>query len=204
MNAPTMMFSRSRRACGSLRRGSGLSQLGAALRGARRRGSVVTAVALCPALLGSGCTLLIRNETAYVDDVRELVETRKQDIAECYDVALAVADPEARPSGNVTVDLTFQETKAGRKPNGGPMGKSGALDGHLRSIEVVDAKTTAPRELVDCVTRSLTGLVLEPPDHRPAHGQVSFVFEVGSDKKPGAASEDAPLDGGESSGEVAE
>lgn len=47
--------------------------------------------------------------------------------------------------------------------------------GRIVNIEVDKAKSTAPGPVVDCVTKSLNGLVLAPPDRHT--GQATFVWE---------------------------
>jgi hypothetical protein len=91
----------------------------------------------------------------YRDDTKAVLETKNNDIRACYDGVLKTAPGAA---GKVTVKFEV-ETEQGKIVN----------------VAVDKPNTTAPDPVAECVTKSITGLGISPPDKRV--GQASFVWE---------------------------
>jgi len=103
----------------------------------------------------SGCGFAARSPDMYRDDTKAVLETKSNDIRACYDGVLA-STPGA--SGKVTVKFDV-ETEHGK----------------ITAVTVDKANTTAPDAVADCVTKSIAGLGLTPPDARL--GQATFTWE---------------------------
>jgi TonB family protein len=116
------------------------------------------AVAFVDAIAACGTA---RTADAYRADTQKLLDAHQPDIEHCYQSALA-NHPDL--TGTVTVDFTVEH-------------KTGAV-----KDVAVDAKTTAPKELGDCVVQALTNMKLDPPDRD--EGKATFVFDF----KPKAGS----------------
>lgn len=125
-----------------------------------------TLIALSAVSLASlaGCSFAARSPEMYRDDTRAALETRSNDIRACYDSVLK-ASPGA--AGKVTVKFEV-ETEAGK----------------FTKVEVDKANTTAPDPVAECVTKSIDGLGIQPPDARL--GEATFVYEF-SAPPPAAA-----------------
>ena len=106
-------------------------------------------------VLVAGCSFAARSPEMYRDDTKAVLETKNNDIRACYDGVLK-GTPNA--GGKVTVKFNV-ETEAGKFTN----------------IAVDKASTTAPPEVADCVTKSINGLGVSPPDKR--EGEATFVWE---------------------------
>jgi hypothetical protein len=103
----------------------------------------------------SGCSFAARSPEMYRDDTKAVLETKNNDIRACYDGVLA-----STPGVGGKVTVTFDvETEGGKIVN----------------VVVDKANTTAPAPVAECVTKSLAGLGLNPPDKRL--GQATFVYE---------------------------
>jgi hypothetical protein len=124
----------------------------------------IKAMIIAPLLFSVGCTFYARDPDAYRQVTRELVDTRGQDIKDCYDVALQTNET---VSGNVVVNFTV-EKKTGKVMN-----------------PVVDPSTTAPPELAKCVVDAVNGLQLDPADAREGQATFTWKFEVGAPKAAG-------------------
>ena len=107
------------------------------------------------AVLVSGCSFAARSPEMYRDDTKAVLETKNNDIRACYD---GVLKGSPRAAGKVTVKFNV-DTAAGKFTN----------------IAVDAPNTTAPAEVSDCVTKSIAGLGVAPPDARL--GEATFVWE---------------------------
>ncbi len=105
--------------------------------------------------LVAGCSFAARSPEMYRDDAKAVLETKNNDIRACYDGVLKTMPAAA---GRVTVKFNV-ETEAGKFTN----------------VAVDKANTTAPAEVADCVTKSINGLGVTPPDKR--EGDATFVWE---------------------------
>jgi hypothetical protein len=121
------------------------------------------------AVLVSGCGFAARSPEMYRDDTKAVLDTKSNDIRACYDGVLK-ATPGA--AGKVTVKFEV-ETEQGKIVN----------------VAVDKANTTAPDPVAECVTKSISGLGLTPPDKRV--GQATFVWEF-SAPAPGVYASPAP------------
>ncbi|HEY5938789.1 MAG TPA: AgmX/PglI C-terminal domain-containing protein, partial [Kofleriaceae bacterium] len=111
-------------------------------------------ILLC-ALGLTACSGTKRNETLYRQDTRAVLDTRRDQIASCYDRALATAP---RSAGMVTVKFVVEK-------------KTGVF----KSATVDPAKSNATEPLVVCVLAAVRGLALDPPDSN--EGQATFVYD---------------------------
>jgi hypothetical protein len=112
----------------------------------------------------AGCSFAARSPEMYRDDTKAVLETKNNDIRACYDGVLASA-----PGSQGKVTLTFEvETEQGKIVN----------------IAVDKANTTAPDPVAECVTKSINGLGLAPPDKRT--GQATFSWEFTAPPPPSA------------------
>jgi uncharacterized protein with FMN-binding domain len=112
--------------------------------------SLVTIVSV-----STGCGAAARSPEMYRDDTKAVLDTKSNDIRACYDGVL-----KATPGvgGRVTVKFDV-ETEQGK----------------LVNITVDKAGTTAPDAVAQCVTTSINGLGLAPPDARTGNG--AYVWE---------------------------
>ncbi|WP_181234563.1 hypothetical protein [Enhygromyxa salina] len=115
----------------------------------------------------SGCVMWMRDADFYSAELTELLETHDEVIEACYDRYLAEHDPKA--AGQVVV--AFDVTKR---------------TGELTNITLDDQQSTAPEPLAACVTDQIAQMPLDPPDAKPAHAQITWVFAPGSRKRPPA------------------
>ena len=113
-------------------------------------------------VLAAGCSFAARSPEMYRDDTKAVLETKNNDIRACYDGVLK-GTPNA--AGKVTVKFNV-ETEAGKFTN----------------IAVDKPNTTAPAEVADCVTKSINGLGVSPPDKR--EGEATFVWEFAPTPAP--------------------
>lgn len=102
-----------------------------------------------------GCGFAARSPDMYRDDTKAVLESKNNDIKACYDGILKTT-PGA--GGKVTINFEV-ETEAGKIVN----------------VVVDKANTTAPAPVQECVTKSLNGLALAPPDKRL--GQATWVYD---------------------------
>lgn len=117
-------------------------------------------VALGLLLLAGGCSFHARDAGAYRDATRALLQSKNDDIKACYDAALK---ENATVSGTVVIQF-----------------KVAAKTGKLTKLDVVNAETTAPKELARCVKRAIGGLVLSPADTREGKASFRWEFQVKS------------------------
>lgn len=116
------------------------------------------------AALVTGCSFAARSPEMYRDDTKAVLETKSNDIRACYDGVLHTT-PGAQ--GKVTVKFDV-ETEQGKIVN----------------VTVDKANTTAPDPVAECVTKSINGLGLTPPDKRT--GQATFTWEFSAPPPPAA------------------
>ena len=109
----------------------------------------------------SGCSFAMRSADTYRDDTGKVLATKNDDIRSCYDGVLK-STPGAQ--GKVTVKFDVDTAQ-----------------GKITAVTVDKANTTAPDPVAECVTKSITGLVLAPPDHRK--GVAVWVYEFTSPTK---------------------
>jgi hypothetical protein len=121
------------------------------------------------AVLLSGCSFAARSPEMYRDDTKAVLETKNNDIRACYDGVL-----KATPGVGGKVTVKFEvETEQGKIVN----------------VAVDKPNTTAPDPVAECVTKSINGLGLTPPDKRV--GQATFVWEFAA-PAPGVFASPAP------------
>lgn len=107
------------------------------------------------ALAAVGCSGAIRTAEPYRDDVAKVLESKNGDVTACYNEALK-ANKEL--AGTVTVKFTVEM-------------KTGAFK---------DINTDGPPELGACVSRALTGLVLDPGDANNGDATFTYQFTPGA------------------------
>jgi hypothetical protein len=107
----------------------------------------------------AGCSFNARDAETYRKVTRDLLETRSADIKGCYDAELK-RDPKV--GGTVVVRFTVQKGS-----------------GQITAAEV-DAASTAPASLGQCVVGAISGLVLDPPDARDGNATFRWEFQVKS------------------------
>ena len=110
-----------------------------------------------------GCGFAARSPEMYRDDTKAVLDTKSNDIRACYDSVLATTPG---VGGRVTVNFEL-ETEQGKIVN----------------IAVDKAQTTAPAPLVECVTKSINGLGVAPPDKRTGQATFTWEFAVASAPK---------------------
>jgi hypothetical protein len=110
-------------------------------------------------LAGCGFT---RTPEAYRDDTRAVLEKKNDDIRACYDGVLKTSPG---LSGNVTVKFDVQEDT-----------------GKIANVTVDKAASTVPDPVADCVTKTIAGLGIAPPD---AHkGEGTWVYQFAAPAMP--------------------
>jgi hypothetical protein len=114
-------------------------------------------------LLGVGCALsacsfAARSPDMYRDDTGKALATKQEEIRACYDNVL-----KATPGAEGTVTVTFEvETEHGT----------------ISNVAVDKARTTAPEPVSSCVTKSIGGLAITPPDARKGQGMWVYEFRA--------------------------
>ena len=103
----------------------------------------------------SGCGFAARSPEMYRDDTKAVLETKSNDIRACYD---GVLKSTPGVGGKVTVKFNV-ETEQGK----------------ITNVTVDKANTTAPDAVSACVTKSIAGLGITPPDARL--GDATFTWE---------------------------
>ncbi|HTM44877.1 MAG TPA: hypothetical protein VL137_07980 [Polyangiaceae bacterium] len=106
------------------------------------------------AALTLGCQFYARSPEDYKKVTRELLETRRADIKECFDKESKASD---KAHGTVVVHFTVE-----------------AKTGKILKAEALP-ESTAPKALGDCVVAAMDGLALNPPDNRT--GDATFTYE---------------------------
>lgn len=112
-------------------------------------------------LVGAATGCAARSDDFYAKDVKALLETKGQSVADCW-AKVRSTDPAA--AGTVTVTFRVEEDS-----------------GNITNAAVDAAQTTAPEPVSQCVVASLEGLALQPGDNRPANA--TYTWEL---KAPGA------------------
>ena len=116
----------------------------------------------------AGCSFAARSPEMYRDDTKAALEPKNAEIKSCYDGVLKTT-----PSAQGKVTVTFQvETEHGT----------------ITNVAVDKANTTAPDPVAECVTKSIQGVALAPPDKRTGLG--TWVYEFAA--PPAAPSPAAP------------
>ena len=108
--------------------------------------TLLISVSLVASLGAAGCSFAARSPEMYRDDMKAVLDTKSNDMRACYDGVLKDTPTAA---GKVTVNYEVE-----------------AEQGKVINVVVNKSQTTAPDPLVECVTKSLTGLVIAPPDKR--------------------------------------
>jgi hypothetical protein len=108
-----------------------------------------------------GCKFAKRGPDKYRDDTRALLETKSGELKTCYDGVLA-GDKAAK--GSVTVWFMLQKDT-----------------GVIMDAKVEDA--SASQGVQDCVTNSLVGLQLDPPDADDGHATFTYEFAANAAKQ---------------------
>jgi len=122
----------------------------------------------------TGCEFHARSPEDYRDVTQALLDTKAQDIKACYDGALK---GQKELQGRVTVQFVVE-----------------AETGKIKDVKVDPAGTTAPEVLNGCVTNSISGLALTPPDKRD--GIATWVYDfTPTPAAPAAAAPAAPPPG---------
>ncbi len=112
-----------------------------------------------------GCSFVARSPDQYRDDTSNLLASKAPELNACFDNAIKTTPG---ITGKVTVHFSV-ERKSGKVLNA-----------------VADpARTTAPQPLIDCVTASINGLVLNPPDQR--NGDATFEYDFARPVLPPSA-----------------
>ena len=106
----------------------------------------------------TGCSFAARSPEMYRDDTAKALATKQDEIRTCYDAVLK-STPNA--AGVVTVNFDV-ETENGK----------------ISHVTVDKTKTTAPDPVCECVTRSIDGLTLAPPDQRKGEGTWAYEFQA--------------------------
>jgi len=104
----------------------------------------------------AGCSMAARSADMYRDDTQAVLATKNDAIRTCYDGVLKTT-PGAQGSVAITFDVQTQ-------------------DGKIVNVAVDQSGTTAPAPVAACVTQSLSGLALTPPDQRKGQGRWTYQF----------------------------
>ncbi len=128
--------------------------------------SILTALSLTAiatvATFASGCGFAARNPEMYRDDTKAVLDTKSNDIRACYD---GILKGQPGIGGKVTVKFDVL-----------------ADEGKITNVVVDKQQTTAPDPVAECVTKSITGLVIAPPDQRL--GQATFTWDFSQAPAP--------------------
>jgi hypothetical protein len=114
---------------------------------------VSASIAALSSLVGCGFT---RTPEAYRDDTKAVLEKRNDDIRACYDAVLKASPGVA---GTATVKFDVQEDT-----------------GKLANVSVDKANSTVPDPVADCVTKTIAGLAIAPPDAHKGEGTWVYQF----------------------------
>ena len=118
----------------------------------------------------TGCEFHARSPEDYRDVTQALLDTKAGDIKTCYDGALK---GQKDLQGRVTVQFVVE-----------------AETGKIKDVKVDPAGTTAPEVLSQCITTSIGGLALTPPDKRD--GIATWVYDFTPNGAAAAAAEAPP------------
>jgi hypothetical protein len=112
----------------------------------------------------SACSFAARSPDMYRDDTGKALATKQDEIRACYDGVL-----KSNPGAGGTVTVKFDvETEQGK----------------ISNVTVDKAKTTAPDPVSSCVTKSIEGLTIAPPDARKGEGMWVYEFSAPSAAAP--------------------
>jgi hypothetical protein len=116
-----------------------------------------TRIAMCASVVAlTGCGAAVRSPDMYRDDTKAVLVTKNAEILACYDGVL-----KSTPDAHGRVTLRFDvETEQGK----------------ITNVSVDPAGTTAPAPVTECVTRSIGGLGLSPPDGNKGEGTWTYEF----------------------------
>lgn len=123
------------------------------------------ATRLCALTLvaSSGCMMWMRDAEFYAEELTELLESRNESIAACYDRVLY---DHGEVAGEVVLEFDIAR-------------QTGAIS----KVRVADAGEL-PEPATACITDELADLTLDPPDANEAHATVTWEFMLGSNKGP--------------------
>ncbi len=124
---------------------------------------VSASFAALAALTGCGNA---RTPDMYRDDTGAVLAKKNDDIRACYDGVLK-ATPTA--SGTLTVMFDVEEDT-----------------GKIANVSVDKAHSTAPDPVADCVTKTIAGLALAPPDGKKGEGTWTYQFDAPVPPPPAA------------------
>jgi hypothetical protein len=128
--------------------------------------ATITKLGLVALLAGlTGCSFYARSPEDYRDATQALLDTKAGDIKLCYDNALK---GQKELQGRVTVQFTVE-----------------AETGKVKDVKTDPAGTTAPELLSMCVTNTISGLALTPPDKRD--GVATWVYDFSAQPAAPAA-----------------
>jgi hypothetical protein len=125
----------------------------------------------------AACSFYARSPEEYRDATQAVLAKKSPDMQACYNSVL-LTTPNA--AGTVAVNFTVEEKT-----------------GNIKDAKVDPAKSTAPAAVQSCVTNSLTGLSVQPPDQRT--GQASFTWDFepnGTPASPTPTPSPAPASSG--------
>jgi hypothetical protein len=106
----------------------------------------------------SACSFAARSPEMYRDDTGRALAAKQDEIRACYDSVL-----KATPGAQGTVTVKFDvETEQGK----------------ISNVTVDKEKTTAPEPVSTCVTKSIEGLSIAPPDARKGAGMWVYEFSA--------------------------
>lgn|SRR5690606_18152944 len=120
------------------------------------RAPITLFVLAATSLSSLGCTFIARDPARYERDTRAVLEQNGSAIEQCYESHLK-SDKSA--AGTVVVSFVVQEET-----------------GVIKDVKVDEAASTAPAALQECVSQSIAGLKLAPPDART--GMATFTYEL--------------------------
>jgi hypothetical protein len=103
----------------------------------------------------SGCGLT-RSPEEYRDATKAVLEKKNDDIRACYDAVLKASPGVA---GTATVKFDVQEDT-----------------GKVANVTVDKATSTVPDPVADCVTKTIAGLAIAPPDSHKGEGTWAYQF----------------------------
>lgn len=122
------------------------------------------------AFAATACSFAARSPEMYRDDTGAALAKKNDDIRACYDGVLKGTPGVA---GKVTVKFDV-ETETGK----------------IANVSVDKAASTAPDAVAECVTKTIAGVSIAPPDARKGEG--TWVYEFSAPAAPAPAPAPAP------------
>ena len=125
-----------------------------------------TTLLLVPASLAllAGCSIAARSPDMYRDDTKAALEKKNGEIGLCFDQTLKM-----KPGVGGKLTVTFDVmTETGK----------------ITNVKVDRAGTSVSDDIAECVTKTIEGVTLAPPDVRKGEG--TWVYEF-TPPSPGAA-----------------